>query len=119
MAQRALPGGKPPCSLVQGMAIFNARSAGASTSGGRAAQELLNGQPHLLVCALGVLLETEPRRLLARVFIAGVVGGAEVQVPEPAGQHAIVIVDEERVPGRIADDLVELIDDRGRERVRR
>src|SRR5438128_4151949 len=46
----------------------------------------LDGVPHHFVVAVRIFLEAKSRRLAARFFFSGEIGGAEMQIPEAAGE---------------------------------
>src|SRR5438046_999006 len=49
----------------------------------------LDGVPHHFVVAVRIFLEAKSRRLGARFFFRCEIGGAEMEIPETASEHAV------------------------------
>lgn len=71
----------------------------------------MNGQPHLALFAVELLLQSQTRRFTPGLFVAGA-QGAEVQVPQPACKHAVFVIDEQGMSGGVVNNAIELVNDR-------
>ena len=73
------------------------------------AEEFLDGQPQVQMVAGLVFFESEAGGSHPGHFVVSLFHGAEMQVPKPSRQHAVLVIDKQRIIGPVADDLVELM----------
>src|SRR5262249_30638619 len=70
----------------------------------------LNGQPHLALFTVELLVQSQTRRFTPGLFV-GSAQGAEVQVPQPACKHAVFVIDEQGMTGGVVNNAIELVND--------